>query len=790
MSSLDQIKVVAFQGNTEADWRALFRNSNMWIAWIDDADNVNEVRDGMTMLHVVALYGSVSVMEALVHRGADIRRTDGEGRNALFGAALDGCIAKMQWLVEHGLSVEAVDTFGRTVLHHAAAEGHIHVMKWLMARGLRAATWRQMVESVDEDGADALMYAAGRGEVATIEWLVEQGLIVKTASGGDRPSLLHHAASKGHTDMMEWLVAKGVSIAAVDEDGGTALHYAATEGNTACVAWLLKKGVDMAAVCVDGRTAFHHAVENGHATAAHVLLRHVKDDRTLRAFTDGDHSPTAETEPFVTKARFVRDERQQKLEEVSEQLAKHAVHRGNTKLFPGDPEMLARANKSVEDVLEQLPADVMALEMSGVIKSLLEQSSKEAVAMLLKEEEGTRAGSQSKPSKRKKKTKPRKKAKAKAAASARAKVESKADVEVEAKADVEAEAKGGESTSFNTKVQGGSSIDPLQGRDPQQVLLIDCTQVQGQRQAADCGFERVCALNAALEESQKDKARLTEWIYSLEQSLDRANTDIQRLAMANTNLVNEAVALKQELSTANEQAEVMLAKFEVLEEMYQPVQTQNEERKWMLANTRKAALEIGRTRQDLRLPTKRMGELDSVKLYKLGVAVEGTSLLQGIVCDPNFHPWHVQHRQGSRSNELEEVVNWQDQQLKKIMQMHDDDGREGRGQQVAEEVLRCNKEVQQWNPSGGYCVVIPYHHGEKRELRPEELLKIAAGIDVPGCRLASADLGAPHLRSGGWMPVGTPAAVTITCASPWLQAASAGGQQRRAVRSRSRLATS
>jgi hypothetical protein len=49
--------------------------------------------------------------------------------------------------------------------------------------------------------------------------------------------------------------------------------------------------------------------------------------------------------------------------------------------------------------------------------------------------------------------------------------------------------------------------------------------------------------------------------------------------------------------------------------MYQPVQTENEQRKQMMADTRKTALEISRKRLDLELPTKRMGELDSAKLH-------------------------------------------------------------------------------------------------------------------------------------------------------------------------------
>jgi hypothetical protein len=62
--------------------------------------------------------------------------------------------------------------------------------------------------------------------------------------------------------------------------------------------------------------------------------------------------------------------------------------------------------------------------------------------------------------------------------------------------------------------------------------------------------------------------------------------------------------------------------------MYQPVQTENEQRKQMLVDSRRTALEISRSRQDLDLPTKRMGELDSSKLHSLGVAIENISLLQ------------------------------------------------------------------------------------------------------------------------------------------------------------------
>ena len=48
------------------------------------------------------------------------------------------------------------------------------------------------------------------------------------------------------------------------------------------------------------------------------------------------------------------------------------------------------------------------------------------------------------------------------------------------------------------------------------------------------------------------------------------------------------------------------------------------------------------------------------------------------------------------------------------------------GAQVVEEVLRCSKEHQHWNPSGSYCAIIPWCYTEGRELRPTELLRMLA----------------------------------------------------------------
>jgi hypothetical protein len=239
---------------------------------------------------------------------------------------------------------------------------------------------------------------------------------------------------------------------------------------------------------------------------------------------------------------------------------------------------------------------------------------------------------------------------------------------------------------------------------------------------------------------------------SLVQSLADLKTVFSKVARYNSKLERDNAMMKKELHDlamvddgggrcTSRNYEELQAKFELLEQMYQPVQTENEQRKEMLTDLRKTALDISNSRLDLDIPTKRMGEVDSTKLHQLGVPIEDISLLQDVVCDPNFHPWRVLQYGGGACGEnssSEMVVDWKNQQLLALIRQH---GGSGNGRQVAEEVLRCSSELQSWNPSGGYCVRIPYHHAERREMRPAELLKIAVGMQIPGCRIGPKDGG-------------------------------------------------
>ena len=86
-----------------------------------------------------------------------------------------------------------------------------------------------------------------------------------------------------------------------------------------------------------------------------------------------------------------------------------------------------------------------------------------------------------------------------------------------------------------------------------------------------------------------------------------------------------------------------------------------------------------------------------------------------------------------------QVADWEHPGLQTVIRTYDSRSDIGTdrscGKQVAEEVLRCARELNEWNPSGSYCTTIPYNFREKRELTPKELLALVAGINAPDSRL-------------------------------------------------------
>jgi ankyrin repeat protein len=709
---------------------------------VEQCGDMNAARDNScTALKRVALIhaaagGHVAAMELLVEHGADVNAAAHDGCTSLMIAASKGYVAVIELLVKCGADVNAVTDVGSTALMEAAVRGQMVAMGLLLKHGAD-------VHAARDDGLTSLQMAASKGFVAAMKLLVMQGADVNAVTN-DGSTALMDAASSGHVAAMELLVEQGADVNAVGNNGCTALMYAATRGyDTAAMELLVEHGADVNAVARNGWATLHFAAIKGHVAATEWLASHAKDAATLNAFTDVAPDTTPETEPIVARLMQLKKDRARKLHQAKQ-------HQSGGQVI--------KAKEALAWVLERLPEDEEAMVLDGEVDGAMramqedERASDEAMALLLLEEAGAdgASGDGARKTWANKNKKRKKKKKMKREEANIGKQGQAVDENVKEEADKEVADKEQEEQEKQQHQQHQQHHQHHQHHQQHQQHQQQHHQHQHQHHQHQ-HHQHQQYLERWHDRNDDETIRLQEQLRCMNAEQDAViagkdalmaekDAEIARLKeslrVAVQKLVAQEAGLSPEVGLSPEYEELR-AKFELLEEMYQPVQTENEQRKEMLTDLRKAAIVISRSRQDLHFPTKRMGEVDSAHLHRLGLSVEEISRLQQIVCDPNFYPWRTR-RVRPGSEEVETVVHWADEKLRAIVQVYDR-GANSKGQEVAEEVLRRSKELQQWNPSGGYCVTIPYHYSEKRELKPVELLKIAAGIDVARCRAANGN---------------------------------------------------
>jgi hypothetical protein len=127
-----------------------------------------------TGLMVAAWYGNIEMMALFVERGADLRRSNRNGEQALQLAAWGGHLEAVKWLIERGAPLEREDKqWG--ALHYAVFNGHEKVVSDLMARGAN-------VNARAPNGATPLMLAAREGHERLARVLLEAGANTRSQS--------------------------------------------------------------------------------------------------------------------------------------------------------------------------------------------------------------------------------------------------------------------------------------------------------------------------------------------------------------------------------------------------------------------------------------------------------------------------------------------------------------------------------------------------------------------------------------------------------------------------------
>uniref|UniRef100_A0A8C6WT70 Poly [ADP-ribose] polymerase n=1 Tax=Neogobius melanostomus TaxID=47308 RepID=A0A8C6WT70_9GOBI len=196
-----------------------------------------------TPLHFAAGYNRVSVVEYLLHHGADVHAKDKGGLVPLHNACSYGHYEVAELLVRHGASVNVADLWKFTPLHEAAAKGKYEICKLLLKHGADPTkknrdgnTPLDLVKDGDTDiqdllrGDAALLDASKKGCLARVQKLCSPDNINCRDTQGRNSTPLHLAAGYNNLEVAEYLLEHGADVNAQDKGGLIPLHNAASYG--------------------------------------------------------------------------------------------------------------------------------------------------------------------------------------------------------------------------------------------------------------------------------------------------------------------------------------------------------------------------------------------------------------------------------------------------------------------------------------------------------------------------------------------------------------------------------
>ena len=261
-------------------WYACTQNQPDKVLMIlDKGTGPNFYNYGTTPLVTACQYAGITIVRALVERGAEVDTVDKLGNTPLCVACMKpGNLEMVQYLCEHTKNVNAPGPKGVTPLMIACANGDVEVVKFLLSKGAKS-------EQKAADGQDAvthaiypnddvallpLLFAPGEKIDDRIYQFTTQGIVESFTTQHLTPLL--YAAMAGAKKSAEYLVAKS-DVQRLDSIENNALFYAL--GHIKLLRALLNKCSAPLFVNqqnIYGSTVLHRALVFNELDAAYLLL--------------------------------------------------------------------------------------------------------------------------------------------------------------------------------------------------------------------------------------------------------------------------------------------------------------------------------------------------------------------------------------------------------------------------------------------------------------------------------------------------------------------------------------
>lgn len=186
---------------------------------------------GKTALMAAASYGSPSLVETLVERGAAVNNRNRGGGTALTYAAWSGNKDTLRVLIGAGADLNMQSNNGWTALMMAAAKGHAEATQTLLEFGARA-------DLSDVYGWTPLMRAAYEGNTGVVTALLNAAEPYLELRNDQGQTVLHLAIIGEQSTIAVQLLKRGARPAPVDHRGRTPRAIAEVTRQAGVVAML------------------------------------------------------------------------------------------------------------------------------------------------------------------------------------------------------------------------------------------------------------------------------------------------------------------------------------------------------------------------------------------------------------------------------------------------------------------------------------------------------------------------------------------------------------------------
>ena len=228
-----------------------------------------------TPLHFAAEHGHFKICQLILEKDEKISQLIIDKDEQIFRLTLENPIDENKFVIPKHL-----DSMGNNPLHLAAKNGHLSVCKLFI-------TWIEKVypEGIEYSnaqnvcGSTPLHLAAENGQLPICQLLIGkiEDKDVEEASG---LTLFSCAARKGHSAVCHLLIDNLVDVNISDMDGKTALHFAAENNLLSVCKEILEFCDEDNPEDDDGNTPFHLALMKGHSKVCELLAESALSDES------------------------------------------------------------------------------------------------------------------------------------------------------------------------------------------------------------------------------------------------------------------------------------------------------------------------------------------------------------------------------------------------------------------------------------------------------------------------------------------------------------------------------